>query len=167
MPLFFARCGAIPMSSRFIGSIRILQNQDSDLRCITRGFDLNPSRLAQDVVRRVPGLLGISKEFDKINVDSLTERFDEILSGSPEEQLGATDGFQVGGGAAPGEARSAMAPAQMGKQEALKQFSHDLTEQARKGEIDPIVGRDEEIRQRRSPGKRGSVSDERSATTPA
>ena len=35
----------------------------------------------------------------------------------------------------------------MGKQEALKQFTVDLTEQARKGEIDPIVGRDEEIRQ--------------------
>src|SRR3546814_19502626 len=40
-----------------------------------------------------------------------------------------------------------MAPAQMGKQEALKQFTVDLTEQARKGEIDPIVCRDEEIRQ--------------------
>ena len=35
----------------------------------------------------------------------------------------------------------------MGKQEALKRFAVDLTEQARKGEIDPIVGRDEEIRQ--------------------
>ena len=40
-----------------------------------------------------------------------------------------------------------MAPAAMGKQEALAKFSVDLTEQARKGEIDPIVGRDEEIRQ--------------------
>ena len=35
----------------------------------------------------------------------------------------------------------------MGKQEALKHFAVDLTEQARKGEIDPIIGRDEEIRQ--------------------
>ena len=40
-----------------------------------------------------------------------------------------------------------MAPAAMGKQEALKQFTVDLTEQARSGKIDPIVGRDEEIRQ--------------------
>ncbi|HND56449.1 MAG TPA: AAA family ATPase, partial [Pirellulaceae bacterium] len=40
-----------------------------------------------------------------------------------------------------------MAPAAMGKQEALQQFTIDLTEQARRGEIDPIVGRDEEIRQ--------------------
>src|SRR5258707_488389 len=35
----------------------------------------------------------------------------------------------------------------MGKQEALAKFSVALTEKARKGEIDPIVGRDEEIRQ--------------------
>ena len=35
----------------------------------------------------------------------------------------------------------------MGKQEALARFSVDLTEKARKGEIDPIVGRDAEIRQ--------------------
>ena len=59
----------------------------------------------------------------------------------------AQDGFQVGGGAAPGEASGAMSPAQMGKQEALAQFTVDLTERARTGEIDPIVGRDEEIRQ--------------------
>ena len=35
----------------------------------------------------------------------------------------------------------------MGKQEALARFSVDLTERARKSEIDPIVGRDAEIRQ--------------------
>jgi type VI secretion system protein VasG len=40
-----------------------------------------------------------------------------------------------------------MAPAQMGKQEALARFAVDLTARARAGEIDPIVGRDTEIRQ--------------------
>ena len=39
-----------------------------------------------------------------------------------------------------------MRAAPLGKQEALRQYSVDLTEKARKGEIDPIVGRDEEIR---------------------
>ena len=76
-------------------------------------------------------LLGVSKEFDKVKVDTLTERFDEVVSGSPEEALQATDGFQVGGGAAPGEASGAMPPAQMGKQEALRQFSVDLLKQPR------------------------------------
>jgi len=40
-----------------------------------------------------------------------------------------------------------MSPAQMGKGEAIEQFCKDLTEEARTGKIDPIVGRDEETRQ--------------------
>ncbi|MDG4553648.1 MAG: type VI secretion system ATPase TssH [Candidatus Competibacter sp.] len=92
-------------------------------------------------------LLAISREFDKIKLDELGDRFDDIVAASPETGLRASDGSQVGGGAAPGEASEAVAPAQMGKQEALQRFSVDLTERARKSELDPIVGRDEEIRQ--------------------
>jgi type VI secretion system protein VasG len=96
-------------------------------------------------------LAAISREFDKVKVDVLSERFDAIVAASPESGMRASDGSGGGaalsGGAAPGEASGAMAPAQMGKQEALKKFSVDLTEKARKGEIDPIVGRDDEIRQ--------------------
>ncbi|MGD8912617.1 MAG: type VI secretion system ATPase TssH [Candidatus Thiodiazotropha sp.] len=92
-------------------------------------------------------LMRISDQFKKISIDTLTDRFSEVVEGSPETALRSTDGFQVGGGAAPGEASDAIAPAQMGKQQALHQFSVDLTERARIGEIDPIVGRDEEIRQ--------------------
>ena len=92
-------------------------------------------------------LLGISQEFDKIKVDGLTDSFDKIVGGSVEDALQATDGTVIGGGAVPGEASDAMAPAQMGKQEALGRFCKDLTEEARTGDMDPIVGRDEEIRQ--------------------
>ncbi|MBP1475124.1 type VI secretion system ATPase TssH [Frateuria sp. MAH-13] len=91
-------------------------------------------------------LVAISAEFDKIKPETLVEKFAEVVSGSPEDGQNASDGFQLGG-AVPGEASGAMGPAQMGKQEALKQFTVDLTEQARHGKIDPIVGRDEEIRQ--------------------
>lgn len=90
-------------------------------------------------------LLGISREFEKIKAEKLSDEFAQIVSGSPEDGLAATDGFTAA--AAPGEVSSAIAPAAMGKQEALKQFTIDLTEQARNGKIDPIVGRDEEIRQ--------------------
>ncbi len=93
-------------------------------------------------------LLGISREFDKVKYETLTDRFDEICAGSPEAAMRAHDGWEMaGGGAAPGEASGAMAPAQMGKQEALARYTVDLTEQARRGEMDPVVGRDEEIRQ--------------------
>jgi type VI secretion system protein VasG len=89
-------------------------------------------------------LIAISRQFEAVKVDTLTEDFGRIVRGSPEDQLGATDGATS---AAPGEASSAMAPAQMGKQEALRRYATDLTEKARKGEIDPVSGRDEEIRQ--------------------
>ena len=100
---------------------------------------------------KTPGLRNrlsaISKQFENIKIDTLVDGFATITGGSPEETMGASDGFRVGGGAVPGEASGAVAPAQMGKQEALQRFTVDLTERARKGEIDPIVGRDEEIRQ--------------------
>jgi type VI secretion system protein VasG len=92
-------------------------------------------------------LLGMSKQFEKIKADTLVEEFSAICGGSPEDQLPAQDGTTIGATSAPGEASGAMAPAQMGKEEALKRFCIDLTEQARSGKMDPIVGRDEEIRQ--------------------
>jgi len=92
-------------------------------------------------------LTSISGEFKNIKPDTLVDEFSEIVSGSPEDRMTPTDGFQIGSGAAPGEESDAMAPAQMGKQEALQRFTVDMTENARKGGMDPIVGRDEEIRQ--------------------
>lgn len=90
-------------------------------------------------------LYGISKEFEKLGIDALSEKLGDIVKGSPEETLTASDGSGIGG--EPGEASGAMAPAQMGKQEALKKYAVDLTEKARNGELDPVTGRDEEIRQ--------------------
>jgi type VI secretion system protein VasG len=83
--------------------------------------------------------LGMSREFSKIKIDTLSEQFSDIVSGSPEDIETLSETAPSGTGEA--------APAVMGKQEALGRFSVDLTERARKGEIDPVLGRDEEIRQ--------------------
>jgi type VI secretion system protein VasG len=91
-------------------------------------------------------LYSISKEFEKVGIDALTDALPAIAKTSPESTLGAHDGTGLAP-ATPGEASSAMAPAQMGKQEALKKFAVDLTERARKGEIDPVAAREHEIRQ--------------------
>jgi len=87
-------------------------------------------------------LFSISRQFERVKLEDLCDHFAQRLAGSPENQLAASD---VQG--EPGEASGAMAPAAMGKQEALKRFTTDLTEQARGGKMDPIVGRDDEIRQ--------------------
>lgn len=100
---------------------------------------------------KTPGLknalLAMSREFDKIKAEQLTEDFEKIVAGSPEGALNANDGTQLAQQGTPGEFSGALPPAQLGKQEALKRFTVDLTEQARLGKIDPVVGRDEEIRQ--------------------
>jgi type VI secretion system protein VasG len=93
------------------------------------------------------GFLSLSREFAKIKLETLTDNFSQIVGGSPEDSMRAADGSSLAGGAAPGESSGALAPAAMGKQEALNKFSVDLTESARKGEIDLVLGRDEEIRQ--------------------
>ncbi|MFO1330412.1 MAG: type VI secretion system ATPase TssH [Rubrivivax sp.] len=90
-------------------------------------------------------LFAISRQFEKVKPDDLADNLLQIVKGSSEDGEGASDGSSAG--AAPGEASGAIAPAAMGKQEALKKFTTDLTEQARGGKMDPIVGRDDEIRQ--------------------
>ncbi len=91
-------------------------------------------------------LLSISRQFEKIKPDDLADNFDSIVSKSGENGLGPQDGSGLSGGQ-PGEVSGAMAPAAMGKQEAIKKYTVDLTAKALKGEMDPVTGRDEEIRQ--------------------
>src|SRR5215471_15597445 len=64
-------------------------------------------------------LVAISRQFEQVKSDTLTEDFARIVRGSPEDQM-ASEGGSL---AAPGEASDALAPAQMGKQDALKKFA--------------------------------------------
>ncbi|QTF07909.1 type VI secretion system ATPase TssH [Brenneria izadpanahii] len=78
-------------------------------------------------------LTGISTQFDHVSADILADRFDTIFSASKETQQATT--------APPG---TESVPAQ---QSTLSQYGQDLTQHAREGKIDPVVGRDGEIRQ--------------------
>jgi len=90
-------------------------------------------------------LTKISKEFGKIKIEEFSENLQKVCDGSPEAVLAAADQRGISG--APGEASGAIAPAALGKQDAINKFCKDLTENARAGKMDPIVGRDDEIRQ--------------------
>ncbi len=91
-------------------------------------------------------LYEMSGEFRKVKLETLTDEFGDITAGSPEEGQRATDGSDL---AAPEamEETAESGGALPGRQQALAKFSVDLTKKARNGEIDPVVGRDEEIRQ--------------------
>ncbi len=80
---------------------------------------------------------GISKEFQKINAQQLEEAFDAICKGSAEDDKATASGE---------EDADSPAPLKPGES-ALERFSVDLTDRARKGELDPVLCRDDEVRQ--------------------
>jgi type VI secretion system protein VasG len=82
------------------------------------------------------GLLSkISGEFDKIDADGVIARFTDVVEGSLEAGAPA---------ASPAAETPRRAP---GGDSALAKYATDLTQRARDGKIDPVVGRDPEIRQ--------------------
>jgi type VI secretion system protein VasG len=85
----------------------------------------------------------ISSELGKINVDTLAAEHRRMWAGSDEENLRPMDGSGL---AAAGTDGAAAAAGPKG-QTALDRFSQDLTAKAKSGEMDPILGRDDEIRQ--------------------
>jgi len=86
-----------------------------------------------------------SKELQKINADALKKDFEKITSASSEDanDLGESTpgaGAQAGGPPAGGGGVG-------GKTPNLDQFTVNLTENAKKGKLDPVLARDFEIRQ--------------------
>jgi type VI secretion system protein VasG len=87
-------------------------------------------------------LHGISKQFKLIDADLLTNEHRKIWLQSVEENMRPMDGSGL---VAPNTTGSASTGAK--GTTALDRFAIDLTQRAASGEMDPIVGRDEEIRQ--------------------
>ena len=89
---------------------------------------LNEEELGASILEQVT-------EFRKINSSLLQKDFAEITKNTAEDvhEVSSTPGDTL--------------QADTSQQSALKQFTFDLTEQARNKELDPVIGRDFEIRQ--------------------
>src|SRR5579872_4683634 len=87
-------------------------------------------------------LIGVSQEFAKLPVDEVAAGQGGIWAGSDEGNLRPMDGSGVAAAGAEGAA----APGAKGTT-ALDRFSQDLTAKAKAGEMDPVLGRDDEVRQ--------------------
>lgn len=105
-----------------------------------RSGHLTLALLANDGFARIAR--DISKEFDHISVEDLQKKLPEVIADSAEERdavaLGETAGVSSG---------TQVASGVPGKTKALDQYTEDLTAKARAGKIDPVLGRDFEIRQ--------------------
>jgi type VI secretion system protein VasG len=88
-------------------------------------------------------LIGVSQEFAKLPVDEIAAGQGAIWAGSDEGNLRPMDGSGV---AAAGTESAAAAPGAKGTT-ALDRFSQDLTARAKSGQMDPVLGREDEVRQ--------------------
>jgi type VI secretion system protein VasG len=85
-----------------------------------------------------------SKLFVKFKLDELKHKLPELTQGSQE----AAETVRAADAPAPGtDDEAAEQSAAPGKTPALDQFTTNLTQRARDGKVDPVIGRDPEIRQ--------------------
>ncbi|MGE0500222.1 MAG: type VI secretion system ATPase TssH [Rhizobiaceae bacterium] len=131
------------------GATSIEEFSDHIFHAIQEAWNLATLEFGADTVRSahillaslktaaLEGLLSkFSPEFDKIDADGVIARIDAVLDGSLE------------GGAPTEEAAAADTPRRGPRGDsALAKYATDLTQRARDGKIDPVVGRDPEIRQ--------------------
>jgi type VI secretion system protein VasG len=92
-------------------------------------------------------LFQLSKALNKLKHDEIASQLDAIAGSSGEVRARPIDGSGPATGAASGESGSEPLTAGGPGEDALSQFTVDFTARARAKEFDPIVGRDEEIRQ--------------------
>jgi type VI secretion system protein VasG len=131
------------------GATSVEEFSDHIFHAIQEGWNLATLEFGVEEVRsahillaclRTPALEGlvskISAEFDKIDADGVISRFADVTEGSLEA-------------GSPPAAAAAETPMKRGPggDSALAKYATDLTQRARDGKIDPVVGRDPEIRQ--------------------
>ena len=105
---------------------------------VRTGFTILALATHEELVRL---MRDISREFQKIQPDALKKDFASIVANSAEEVQAAA----AAAAAAPGAPSAGPKPG--GKTPNLDQFTINLTEKAKTGKIDPVLGRDFEIRQ--------------------
>ena len=138
-PVFSARLPKLFENAWLIASLDVRAGRESSIRSghLLQAL-LTDSELAQLAYRS-------SALFNKFNVDELKHKFDAMTEGSQEAVGPAADGEEdAAAGTDPvGELEGQGA----GKTPALDQFTTNLTARARDGKVDPVIGRDMEIRQ--------------------
>ena len=80
-----------------------------------------------------------SQQFAKIPIDEVKHQLEKYTHGSQEETTAAPD--------ATAEPLAGIPPAGSARTPALDQYTTSLTHQARDGKLDPVIGREKEIRQ--------------------
>ncbi|MGU7776019.1 type VI secretion system ATPase TssH [Burkholderia sp. MR1-5-21] len=121
----------------------LIASLDSQLGRIRSGHLLLALLTAPDLAQFAQRM---SAQFTDVRVTDLKHKFDEITAGSSEAEPRQADAEDGGDTPAAGAADGAPA-AGPSKTPALDTYTTNLTQRARDGKIDPVIGREAEIRQ--------------------
>ncbi len=113
---------------------------DFDAGSIRTGFTLLALLANEELARLAKD---ISKELTKIQVDGLRTDFYDIVAKSREVETPLISGSSRDTSSSDGDG----VPAAKGKTPHLDQYTVNLTANAKAGKIDPVLGRDAEVRQ--------------------
>ncbi|CAI8694052.1 type VI secretion system ATPase TssH [Burkholderia pyrrocinia] len=119
----------------------LIASLDSQLGRIRSGHLLLALLTAPDLAQFAQRM---SSQFAEVNVTDLKHKFDEIVAGSSEAEPRQADTDDGGLAPAVDGAAPAAGPS---KTPALDTYTTNLTQRARDGKIDPVIGREAEIRQ--------------------
>jgi type VI secretion system protein VasG len=128
-----------PTLMRMLSEAWTIGSIDYNAGQIRTGFTILALATHDELVRL---MRDISKEFQKIQPDVLKKDFASIVANSGEETQSLT---AASAASAPGAPQAGPRPGS--KSPNLDQFTINLTEKAKTGKIDPVLGRDFEIRQ--------------------
>ncbi|OJB34296.1 ClpV1 family T6SS ATPase [Burkholderia ubonensis] len=120
----------------------LIASLDSQLGRIRSGHLLLALLTAPDLAQFAQRM---SAQFAEIRVTDLKHKFDEITAGSSEAEPRQAEAGDGDGGDAP--ALDAAPAGRPSKTPALDTYTTNLTQRARDGKIDPVIGREAEIRQ--------------------
>jgi type VI secretion system protein VasG len=136
-PVFSARLPKLFENAWLIASLDIQAGRAAEIRSghLLQAMLTDPE-LAQLAYRG-------SKLFDKFDVDQIKHKLDKIAAGSQEAGAAPSAEAPQEGADPVGEMTTQAAT----KTPALDQFTTNLTQRARDGKVDPVIGRDTEIRQ--------------------
>lgn len=131
--------GLSPQLVRWMTDAWTHASLDFEARRIRSGHLIVTLLQKDDLVRLVYDL---SPEWRKISIEDLSKNFVDILAGSAEDHTAVPLIDNE-----PALAQASTTPTAPTKTPALDQYTVDLTARARAGQIDPVLGRDAEIRQ--------------------
>ena len=114
---------------------------------LSEGWQISSLELGERSIRSGALVLALLRNPSRAYFTDYTDQLAKISENELKSNFAKITGQSIENDGAAGESAAATAATAAGTGEALAQFTYDLTQRARDGRVDPVIGREREIRQ--------------------